>query len=362
MSILSRYIMVQFLRMAGICQAGAITLFMMAEFIERIDDLIEKKAAFIDGVLYFLFKIPQLVIFSIPLTVLLACVFSLVLLSRGNEIVAMRSCGASIYRVVTPILISSFVIAILTFFANEYIVPYSNQRANHIWEVRVKKIAPRGYNRTDKIWYRSEDNTIWHITHFDPFKDRMRNVTIYRLDKHDRLIQRIDAQHVRWIPTVKRWLFSEGLVHYFTPDGAIRQEPFDAAHFPLRDQPADFKKTGKKPEEMNWAELRDYIKIMQTSGVDSNQYTVDLWAKLSTPFICFILALVGVPFSLKTSRAGGIVLGIAITIGIGASFLVLFYMGISLGHAGRLPPILAAWGPNLLFLAGGSYLLTHVRG
>ena len=71
MSILSRYIMFQFFRMVGICQAGAITLFLMAEFIERIDDLVEKKAALIDGVLYFLFKIPQLVIFSIPLTVLL---------------------------------------------------------------------------------------------------------------------------------------------------------------------------------------------------------------------------------------------------------------------------------------------------
>ncbi len=362
MSILSRYIMLQFLRMVGICQAGAITLFMTAEFIERIDDLVEKKADFLDGALYFLFKIPQLVIFSIPLTVLLASVLSLVLLSRGNEIIAMRACGASIVRVISPILVASFAIALLTFVANEYIVPYSNQRVNQIWQVRVKKIAPRGYNRTNKIWFRSEDNTIWQIAVFDPFKDRMRDVTIYRLDKNDRLIQRIDAQRVRWIPTIQRWLFSDGLIHHFDPDGAIRQEPFDSAHFPLRDKPADFKRTGKKPEEMNWNELRDYIAIMKTNGVDSTQYTVDLWAKLSTPFICFVLALVGVPFSLKTSRAGGVALGVAITISIGAAFLVIFYVGISLGHAGRLPPLLATWGPNFLFLAGGSYLLTHVRG
>lgn len=362
MSILSRYIMRQFFRMIVICQAGAITLFLMAEFIERIDDLVEKKAAFSDGFLYFIFKIPQLVIFSIPLTILLACVLSLVLLSRGNEIVAMRACGASIIRVVSPILVASFGITILTFFANEYIVPYSNRRVNHIWEVRVKKIPPRSYIRTDQIWLRSEDNTIWHISTFDFFKNRMKDVTLYRLDKHDRLYQRIDAQSVRWIPSVRRWLFSEGLIHYFGPDGTIRQEPFDAAHFPLREKPEDFKRTGKKPEEMNWNELREYIKIMRTNGVDSTQYTVDLWAKLSTPFIGFVLALVGVPFSLTTSRSGGVALGVAITISIGAVFLVLFYVGISLGHAGRLPPLLATWGPNFLFLAGGSYLLTLVRG
>ena len=128
-------------------------------------------------------------------------VLSLVLLSRGNEVVAMRACGASIIRVISPILIASFGIAILTFFANEYIVPYSNQRVNHIWQVRVKKISPRGYNRTNQIWYRSEDNTIWHISTFDPFKDRMKDVTLYRLDKNDRLFQRIDAQRARWVPT-----------------------------------------------------------------------------------------------------------------------------------------------------------------
>lgn len=361
MTIFSRYITIQFFRMVGVCQSGAITLFLMAEFIERIDDLVEKDASFVDGALYFLFKIPQLVIFSIPITVLLSCVLALVLLSRGNEVIAMRSTGASIYRVISPILISSFAIAILTFFGNEYVVPYTNQKANDIWQVRVKRIAPRGYNRTDQIWFRSEDNTIWHISHFNPFKDEMREVTLYRLDGHDRLIQRVDAQNVRWAADVGRWVFKEGLIHQFGADGGIRQEPFDVAHFPLRDEPKDFKNTGKKPEEMNWSELRKYIKVMHTNGVDSRGYTVDLWAKLSTPFICFVLALVGVPFSLKSSRAGGVALGVAITVGIGASFLIIYYIGISLGHAGRLPPILAAWGPSLLFLAAGSYLLTHVR-
>ena len=361
MNILSRYILTQFFRFVGICQAGAITLFLMAEFIERIDDLVEKKAAFIDGLLYFLFKIPQLVIFSIPLTVLLASVLSLLLLSRGNELVAMRACGASIYRMITPILAASFGIAVITFVANEYIVPAANQRVNHIWQVKVKKIAPRGYNRTNKIWYRSEDNTIWQITVFDPFTDRMLGVTLYRLNGENRLYQRIDAKAARWIPDVKRWRFDDGLIHRFNEKGGITQEAFTAAHFNLKDVPDDFKQSGKKPEEMSWAELRNHIAIMQTSGVDTTSQVVDLWAKLSTPFICFVLALVGVPFSIRSNRSGGVALGVAITIAIGAGYLILFYVGISLGHAGRLPPPVAAWGPNIIFLMSGTYLLTHVR-
>ncbi len=361
MSILSRYILTQFFRLVGICQAGAITLFLMAEFVERIDDLVEKKAAFADGLLFFLFRIPQLIVFSIPLTVLLASVLSLLLLSRGNEIVAMRACGASIYRLIAPILAASLGIAALTFLGNEYIVPVSNQRMNHIWQVRVKKIAPRGYNRTNKIWYHSDDNTIWQIIVFDPFTDTMRGVTLYRLDKEDRLFQRIDAKVVKWIPHVKRWRFDDGLIHFFRGNNEIHQESFTAEQFEVKEVPGDFKQTGKKPEEMSWSELRSYIGIMQTNGVDTSRYVVDLWAKLSTPFICFVLALVGVPFSIRSTRSGGVALGVAITIAIGAGYLILFYVGISLGHAGRLPPFAAAWGPNAVFLAGGSYLLTHVR-
>ena len=361
MSILSRYIMSQFFRLVAICQAGAITLFLMVEFIERIDDLIEKKAAVSDGLLFFAYKIPQLIVLSVPITVLLASVFTLVLLSRGNEIIAMRASGTSIYRTIAPILAASFAIALLTFAANETIVPAANRRVNHIWNVRVKKISPRGYNRTNRIWYRSEDNTIWQITFFDPFRDQMKGVTLYRLSGDNRLFQRIDAREVRWEPRAKRWLFRGGLIHHFKKNGDIVQEAFSARTFPLKDVPGDFKQSGKKPGEMNWVELRDYIRLIRSNGVDTTRYVVDLWAKLSTPFICFVLALVGVPFSVQSGRSGGLALGVAITIAISMGYLVLFYLGISLGHAGRLPPAVAAWGANLIFLAGGGYLLTHGR-
>jgi len=361
MSILSRYILNQFFRLMAICQTGTITLFLMAEFIERIDDLIEKKAAFSDGLLFFIYKIPQLFVFSVPITVLLASVLTLVLFSRENEIVAMRASGASIYRTIAPILAASFAIAVLTFATNEYIVPAANQRVGHIWNVRVKKISPRGYNRTNQIWYRSGDNTIWQITFFNPFKDEMRGVTLYRLTGDNRLFQRIDAMDVRWEPHAKRWLFKNGLIHIFKKNGDIVQEAFSANYFPLKDVPGDFKQSGKKPGEMSWSELRDYIRLIRSNGADTTRHVVDLWAKLSTPFICFVLALVGVPFSIRSSRSGGVALGVAITIAIGVVYLVLFYLGISLGHAGRLPPAVAAWGANLIFLAGGGYLLTHVR-
>ncbi|OGL61789.1 MAG: LPS export ABC transporter permease LptG [Candidatus Tectomicrobia bacterium RIFCSPLOWO2_12_FULL_69_37] len=361
MSILRRYVLLQFLRVAGLCQAGAIIIFLIADFIEHIDDLLEKKAAFVDGFLYFALKVPQMVFLSIPVTVLLASILCLVLLTRGNEVVAMRACGASIYQVAAPLLAASFAISLVAFLLNERVVPYANRQGYYVWRVRIKKIPVENFTHKDKLWYRSGDNTFWNIAYFDPSLDVMTKVTLFRLDRRDRITQRVDAERVEWDDAEGQWRFRDGVVFYFEGDGEIRQDPFLSAYLPLRDRPEDFKKTGKKPEEMSWRELRRYIRSIRKSGVDPTRYVVDMWAKLSLPFVSFVLALVGVPFSLRSSRSSGVALGVAVAVLIGAGYLVIFYVGLSLGHAGRLPPLAAAWGPNALFLAGGTYLLSHLR-
>ncbi len=362
MTILSRYVLKQFLRMVFLCQSGAITLFLIAEFIERIDDFLEANATLTDAALYFLYKIPHLVFLSIPLTTLLASTFTLILFARENQVLAMRAGGLSLYRIIAPILIASLGISILTFLANEYIVPLANKRGEYIRRVKIQKIGLRTHIQRDKVWYRSENNTIWHITHYDPSSEKMRGVTLYRMDPHNRLTQRIDAVEVVWAPLNKHWEFRKGVIHDFSEEGKINREIFEKKIFALEEKPNDFKKTGRNPETMNYQELTRYIKSLSKNGVDPTRYIVDMWAKISAPFISFVLAFVGVSFCIRNSRSGGVALGVATAIGIGAIYLVFFHASLSFGHAGRLPPILAAWGPNAIFLAGGTYFLASIRG
>ena len=362
MYILNHYILKQFLRMALLCQSGAITLFLIAEFIERIDDFIEENATLTDATLYFLYKIPHLVFLSVPLTVLLASTFTLILLSRANEVVAMRAGGLSLYRIIAPILLASLGISFLTFLANEYVVPHANRRGEYIRRVNIQKTGLRTHAQRDKIWYRSENDTIWQITHYDPLSRKMRGVTLYRMDRRNRLKQRIDAAEAVWAPAKKHWEFRKGVIHDFAGEGKIKQKTFRKKVFALAEKPEDFKKTGRNPETMNYQELCRYVENLRKSGVDPTRYVVDMWAKISAPFISFVLAFVGAPFCIRSSRSGGAALGVAIAIGIGAVYLVLFHASLSFGHAGRLPPILAAWGPNAVFLAGGGYFLASIRG
>ena len=361
MNMINRYILKQFSKMLFLCQSGAITLFLIAEFIERIDDFIEQSATLTDGTLYFLYKIPHLVFLSVPLTVLLASTFTLILLSRTNEVVAMRAGGLSLYRIIAPILITSLGISFLTFFANEYIVPFANKRGEYIRRVNIEKTELRTHVQRDKIWYRSINNSIWQITHYDPSSKKMRGVTLYQLNRHNRLTLRIDATEVVWAPAKQHWEFLRGVIHYFAGEGKIKQEIFKKKSIVLTDRPKDFQNTGRNPETMNILELTRYIEQLKKSGVDPMRYTVDMWAKFSAPFISFVLAFVSVPFSIRNIRSDGVALGVAIAIGIGAIYLILFHASLSFGHAGRLPPFLAAWGPNAIFLAGGAYLFTSIR-
>ena len=361
MSILERYVLKQFLRMALLCQTGAITLFLIAEFIERIDDFIEDNATPADGALYFLYKIPHLVFLSVPLTVLLASTFTLILFSRENEVLAMRAGGLSLYRIIAPILIASLGIGFLTFGANEYIVPLANERVEYVWRVKIKKTGLQTHSQRGKIWRRSKDGAIWRITHYDPSSKTMRGVTLFRMDARNRMKQRIDAAEAVWRLGEKHWEFRKGFIHDFADEGIIKQQTFQRKVFALEETPADFEKTGANPETMNYRELGRYIEDLRNRGVNTTRYAVDMWAKISAPFICFVLAVVGAPFSLRSSRSGGAALGVATAIAIGAVYLVLFHASLSFGHAGRLPPVLAAWGPNAIFLAGGAYLLASIR-
>ncbi len=361
MNILHRYVLMQFLRMALLCQAGVIVLFFVAEFIERVDDFIEKKAALIDCVLYLLFRIPQLAFLSVPLTVLLASTLTLILLARNNEVVAMRAGGWGLYRVVAPVLAAGLTISLLTFLANEYVVPFANKRAEYVWRVRIQKAGARTLTRRGEIWYRSPEGTIWRIAHHDAATGTMRGITLFRMSPHNRLTRRIDAREALWSPESGRWTLRRVVVHDFGGGGRIERRAFDEQTFALDAEPADFQKADTDPETMTYHELGRYVEKLRQSGVDPTRYVVDMWAKISTPFISFVLVLVSAPLAIRSNRRGGLALGVAIAIGIGAVYLVVFYASLSFGHAGRLPPLLAAWGPNALFLTGSAYLLSSMR-
>lgn len=335
-----------------------IGIYLLVEFFERVDDFVEHHATLYDSINYFIFKLPLIIFQITPFAVLLATVLTLCVFSKNNELIAMRSSGISLMEISSPIILLSILISILTFIGNEYIIPYTNQKHKYIFDTKIRKKQPRGIFRTHKMWFHGEDNTIWNIQLFDGTRDTMKGVTLYKFTRENVLSERIDAALVKW--EKGKWNFQDGSIIDFSKDGGFTTIKFDSKDMFFSEKPADFKNIKKDPEEMSFNEIYAYVKELKSKGFDDTKYSVDMYVKLAAPLSSFIMALFGIPFSLRSGRSGGIFKGIAATIVIGFSYWIVSSIGITMGHSGTLPPFIAAWATNIFFIAIGLYLLISV--
>jgi len=193
----------------------------------------------------------------------------------------------------------------------------------------------------------------------DSEKKVLKGFTLYQFDEDFRCFQRIDAREVRWIDG--KWKFYQGTIREFDEGGSVQTTPFRETIFSLPDNWESFQTSERQSREMSYTELRNYIQKIQSSGYDSTRYLVDLYSKLSYPFLNLIMILIGIPFALKTGRSGGTALSIGISVMIGFAYGVTFYIFLSFGKSGVLPPLLAAWTPTFLFGLTGIFTLMSIR-
>jgi len=185
-------------------------------------------------------------------------------------------------------------------------------------------------------------------------------VTLFRLGEDNRLRERLDATRSRW-EEGKGFSFLKGILRTFDGKGSFQASLFSEMQVPSSEKLEDFMLIQKEPKEMSLREVSVYVKKVQANGYDANKYLVDLHSKLAFPFACLVMTLVGIPFSLRFSRSGGVALGIVLGIFLGFAYWILFSIGIALGKAGSLPPLAAAWGGNILFITLGFAFLLKRR-
>jgi len=357
--ILSGYILREFRNIFLLTLSSVLCLSFIIRLFEEVDLFIEYHAEAVTIIEYFIFYIPMVLFHGTPMAVLLATMLTLGILSRNSELVAVKAAGLSLYSIAIPILSVAFFISIVSFVFNESVVFSTNQRLSYVKEVKIKKRPARAIFKQDKVWMRGRDNTIINIHLLNPDEERLYGVTLYRFDDRFNLVERVDAKEVRW--TGNQWLFLDGKIRLFLPDGRMNERDFDATYYSLSEDPKDFRRVEKKSEEMNILELYRYIQRLKMAGYRTTRHVVDMHSKVSYAFMSFIMALFSVPFCFKGGRGEGIVKGIGISILIAVIYWIIFASGISLGRAGIFPPFFAAWIGNLIFGAVGLYMLLGIK-
>ena len=355
MRLLKAYVLKKFLQVYCLTLGSLMGVFLIVDFFERVDEFIMKGGSIWDMFAYYIYKIPFIFFFMGPQAVLLATVITLVSFARNNEFTAMKACGIGVTGITFPIVLASICIALLVLVLNEYVAPVANKEMYYIFNVKIRGHQPPGTHQRDRLWMRGDNGWIWNIGYYDPGPSMMKKVSLFALDANQSMIKRIDASAAIW--NGREWEFLNGFVRSFIEEGVIHTEYFNKRVFPLVEQPSDFNKIKKRPEEMSIRDLYTEIQDTISRGEDPTRKWVDLHHKISYPFVSVVLALIGIPLSIRSSRTGGLLFCVGMSLVLGFIFSFVYAMGISLGHGGTFDPIMSAWGANILFASVGFYLV-----
>ena len=359
-TLLDDYVLRDFFVYLGLILSTFLVLMTVFTLFELLGDILRNQVPAAVIAEYLLNVAPYLLYNVAPLIMLLAVLVTFGLMQRSNEITAIKAAGTSIYRIVSPVIVASAVLAAGIFFADQFYLPHTNKRQEALHN-QIKGKPPQTYLRPDRKWIFGQHNDIYYYQLFDPDRDQFGNVTVFQLDRASFAItRRIHAERARWADNLNRWIYEQGWDRSLNGAAIANYRPFDVATFPdLPETPSYFKKEVKQYSEMNYEELRRYIRDLQQSGFDVVRLRIQLQKKLSYPLITLIMAVLAIPFSLAPGKKGAIT-GVAVAVGIAVLYIVVTRFFEALGDQSLLPPALAAWSPDLIFVLVGGYLILKV--
>lgn len=349
LKVLDRYLLRYFLVSLLMISIGVGILIIAINMIEELQSFVDHEVAIRDILVYYVYFAGWIVKSFLPVFFLLAGLTSIGILARRNELLAMKANGVSLYRIALPLLLFTFLLSAGHIVFNEIIYPPANKKRVEMKEFTIRKRSNKDRIRQQNLYRQVNKNLFFVIRSYDIPRREGKEINIYRANE-GRLAELITADVISYTP--KGWMLYNG-VHRTFQDTTEQFTTFDSLSGAfIEDKPEDFEKPLGKPEDMGYAELKNYINVMKRTGGPYMRELVDLKFKISYPFVSFIVILICVPLASNPKR-GGIAFSIAIGAGIALFYFVSFKVVQSLGYNEKIDPDLAAWVINAIFLAVG---------
>ncbi len=348
MKLLDRYLLGQFIRNLLLVLSSLISIYLLVDFFERIDNFMEAHKGF--GLLaeYFFFKIPMIYDQMMPVCILLAGIITLGLLSRHHEFVALKAAGISSARIIAPLLGGAALVTLLGVAVNQWLLPPTIAATNRIYFQEVQNRIPTGIDRNGRIYYHGRQG-IYSFRRPNPTKNHFVNFSYLAWDDDYRLRLLLTAATADWQPG--QWSFADGQIKQPKKGGDYAIELFKEKRLPLPETPEDFFVPDYKIEEYSLSGL--YQRALAAAAEGDPTGWVDLHRRLSFIFLGLPLLLLGIPVLLAVQRQRGRDLALAIPMSCGIAFAAWGWwsMAQSLAKAVTLNPVLLSWSIHLL--AGG---------
>lgn len=332
---------------------------------ENLDKFIDKGLKLHIIGQYYLYFIPEILKLILPLSILLASLFTTSKFVSSAEMVAFNSSGQSVYRFIAPIFLVGIMLTGLTLYFNGWVVPNANSaKLRFEREVLGKNINS---SNQSNLYFQESDSRIIRIENFDELNSISTNVSIQKFNKNE-LVYRFDIKNMTWDNAKNDWRLSSTTKRVFDTSQAKEKMLIDSGKF-LHDydelknislSPALIKKKQTKPDEMNLTELEEFIVSEERTGQNVTKNQVDYYSRISYPFAGLVTIIFGVSLS-SNRRKGGAALQFGLSILVCFVYLGFLRISQTFGYNGDIPPLLTAWLANILFTIVAFYYLLRIN-
>ncbi len=350
-----------------------LVFFVVLDYLERVDDFMDRGATTREVLgTYYVNYLPEMVKLMSPLAVFLAVIYVTGRLAQSMQIVALRSAGVSLGRLLVPYLAVGLLMTGFMLWFNGWVVPPS-QAVVLEFQNRYFKDAPEEAE-TSQIFRQNAPGSVLSVGFFDRREGRAFRVSLQDFEADstraptgapegaaDRLARRLDAQEMTWVDSLGVWRMRDATLRTFGDGGETGRRAIPQLDTVLTVRPRDLARTERDADRLTIPEAAAYVAALERAGADDlGRPLVGYYTKFAYPFANLILVLIGVPLAAARRRGGQ-----AVQFGAGL-FIAFVYLAVQkltepFGYAGTLPPLVVAWLPHAVFLGLALWLLLRAR-
>ncbi len=342
---IDRYIIKKFLGTFFLAIVLIISISIIFDVSENIDEFISKKAPLKAIVVdYYLNFIPYYANLFSSLFTFIAVIFITSKMASNSEIIAILASGVSYKRLMRPYLISACVIAGMSWILGNFFIPSST--ASRV-SFRNTYISNEYINNDKNIHRQLEPGLFVYMKSYNNKLDLGYRFSIEKFE-NKKLVSKLMAESVKWDREKKKWVIQNYYIRDMSGPKEIITEGV-SKDSTLRMLPIDFGTQNAKEETMNYWEINNFISDLKLRGIDNvARYEQEKYKRTANPISTFILAVIGVSLASRKMRGG---LGLHLGIGLFLSFSYIMFMQVSTIFAVKagFNVILAVWLPNMVY-------------
>lgn len=318
----------------------------LAEFLGYLEEYISRPGQLASGVIYHLLRIPYIMYYVFPLSIMFSATFVLGTMVKNNEMICVYNAGISLFSYIKELLLIVLILGIGVVLFWEYIAAPAAQKAEEIKKERRRVKTSRRYNNEISIY--GMDGNVFFIDKYDIEEQTMFDVVFINIDEENRVKSRLRAENASYDEEVG-WSFYDGSMVLFDEAGSETSlSTFSQTNIPIREKPHHFERESVSLEFMSISQNYKYLLKMRDIHGNEAEAETEFHYKFAVAFISLILVILSAAFA-RFSSQSVLVISLALVLLCAILFYVVMFVGKSLASSGVIPPIMGAWLNNIVF-------------